>query len=180
MKRTVVSAALAVPLAMANSAAAVAESDHAHVARTGSLHVDAPPHLALGLFTGPGERLWIEEWEPVVLSGDGLEKGSVFVTDVHEPTIWIVIEFDRDALHAQYARVTPGSRAGTVDVKVVSDGAGGSIAHVSYELTGLSEAGNEILAAFDETSYAEMLKSWEQMIQDADIDYESAFFAGLE
>ena len=179
MKKSAVSAALAVPLAMAQGAEAASDADHVHVVRTGSLHVAAPPHLAFMLFTGPGEELWIEEWKPVVLSGDGLERGTVFVTDIHGQTIWIVVDFDREKHRARYARVTPDSRVGTVEVKVESDGEDGSIAHVSYEMTGLSEAGNEELSEFDEKAYAEMMKTWEQLIRDADIDYESEFFAGL-
>ena len=62
-------------------------------------------------------------------------------------------------------------------MRVESDGNGGSIAHVTYELTGLTDTGNEMLKEFDEQAYAEMMKTWEQMIRDANIDYESEFFA---
>ena len=172
--KTAVSAALAVSLAAADASS---DGDHVRVVHTGTLHVAAPPHLAFELFTGPGEELWIEEWRPTVLSGDGVEAGTVFVTDGHERTIWIVVDFDREARHARYARVAPHTRAGTVEVTVESDGDGGSIARVRYELTGLTEAGNEMLREFDERAYAEMMKTWEQMIRDANIDYGSAFFA---
>ena len=130
------------------------------------------------LFTGPGEELWIEEWDPTVLSGNGLDAGTVFLTGIGEPTVWIVVDFDRSARHARYARVAPGTRAGTVDVKVASDGNAESIVTVTYELTALSEEGDRMLNAFDEDAYAAMLRSWEQMIRDADIDYESELFAG--
>ena len=101
MKKSLASAALAVPLAAAHGGEAPSDADHVHVVRSGSLHVEAPPHLAFELFTGPGEELWIEEWEPTVLSGDGLEAGTVFVTGGHETTIWIVVDFDREARHAR-------------------------------------------------------------------------------
>jgi len=177
MQKTLLAAALA--MTAAQGAEAPGASEHFHVVRSGSLHVEAPPRLALGLFTAPGERLWIDDWDPVVLSGDGLHEGTVFVTAIHQTTIWIVTDFDRVAHHARYARVAAGSRAGTVDVQVDSDGDAGSVVRVRYELTGLSDAGNEILRAFDEASYAEMMSAWEQMIRNADIDYGSAFFAGL-
>ena len=177
MKKSAAAAALALPMAAAHGVDAPSNPDHVHVLRTGTLQVEAPPRLALRLFTGPGEELWVEGWKPTVLSGDGLAAGTVFVTDIHETTIWIVVDFDPESLHARYARVSPGSRAGTVDVKIESDGDDGSIARVTYELTGLSEAGNEQLREFDERAYAEMLKSWEQMIRDANVDYDSAFFA---
>ena len=177
MKKSVVAAALA--MTAAHGAKAPSGAEHLHVVRTGSLRVEAPPELAFKLFTAPGEKLWIDEWDPAVVSGDGLERGTVFITDIHETTIWIVVDFDREARHALYARVAPDSRAGTVEVSVDPDGDGGSIVRVSYELTGLSEAGNGILRKFDETSYAAMMLTWEQMIREANIDYASQFFAGL-
>lgn len=151
---------------------------NSRVVRTGSLCVDAPPDLAFMLFTGPGEALWIDGWEPAVLGGDGLSRGTVFSTDIGEDTLWIVVDFDRHARHARYARFAHGSRAGTVEVRVEPGDKGGSIAYVTYELTALSADGNQALDAFDETEYADMLQTWERMIRDADIDYESAFFGG--
>ena len=48
------------------------------VSHTGTLRVDAPPEHAFQLFTAPGERLWVDGWDPEVLSGgDGRSKGSV-------------------------------------------------------------------------------------------------------
>ena len=176
MQKSALSVAVALPLALAQAGELPAE--HTHVVRTGTLHVEAPPGKAFELFTGPGEELWIEEWEPTVLSGDGLAAGTVFLTDIGEPTVWIVVDFDRDARHARYARVAPGTRAGTVDVRVAADTAGQSIVTVTYELTALSEEGNRMLEAFDEAAYASMMRTWEQMIRDADIDYESELFVG--
>jgi hypothetical protein len=130
------------------------------------------------LFTGPGEALWIDDWEPTVLGGDGLSRGTVFSTSIGEETLWIVVDFDRHARHARYARFAPGSRAGTVEVRVEADDQGGSIAYVTYELTALSADRNGVLEAFDETQYDDMLRTWGQMIRDADIDYESSLFSG--
>ena len=176
MSRSALTATVALPLALAHGGELPTE--HVHVLRTGTLRVEAPPDKAFVLFTGPGEELWIEEWDPTVLSGNGLDAGTVFLTDVGEPTVWIVVDFDRSARRARYARVAPGTRAGTVDVKVASAGNGESIVTVTYELTALSEEGDRILKAFDEDAYATMLTTWEQMIRDAEIDYESELFAG--
>ena len=178
MKKSVMAAAVAVTAA--HGVEAAPQTKYLHVVRTGSVHVEAPPHLAFVLFTGPGEELWIEEWEPTVLSGDGLEAGTVFTTEIGEKIYWIVVDFDREARRARYARVSPDSRAGTVEVRVESDGGDGSIAHVTYELTALNEDGNEILEGFDEASCAEMMTTWEQMIRDENIDYESELFVGRQ
>ena len=98
-----------------------------HVAHTGSFDLDAPPELAFHLFNAPGEELWVPGWDPTILSGDGTEAGTVFVTSHgDEKTIWVVIDFDVDAHRAKYARVAPESRAGTVEVQLHANDSGGS------------------------------------------------------
>jgi hypothetical protein len=145
------------------------------VSHTGTLRVDAPPEHAFQLFTAPGERLW----EPEVLrGGDGRHKGSVFVTDAHgDKAYWVVVDYDDAALHARYARIAPGSRAGTVAVRARDDGAGATEVEVTYELTALTDAGNEQLAAFDAEAYAQMLAEWESLIRDANLEYPLPFAA---
>ena len=145
--------------------------DPASVAHSGEFDLDAPPEKAFHLFTAPGETLWVPHWDPVILSGDGTEAGTVFVTrHGHETTIWVVVDFDVDERRARYARVTPGSRAGTVEVRVRANDRGGSTVAVRYELTALAESGNENLAGFDAGAYSEMLKDWEGLIRAAEID----------
>ena len=102
-----------------------------------SVRVPLPPERAIHLFTPVGERLWVAHWEPRFPAGeegDGSAPGTVFLTgDTH----WIVV--DRTPDRVRYARVTPGIRAGTVEVAVRPDGAGadgaGAIADVTYAMT---------------------------------------------
>jgi hypothetical protein len=147
------------------------------VAHTGSLHVDAAPGHAFQLFTAPGEKLWVDGWDPEVLSGgDGRARGAVFVTRVGgEPTYWVVVDYDTEALHARYARVAPGSRAGTVEVTVRAAAGGGSEVEVTYELTALTAAGSDEFAAFDAQAYAGMLAEWQRMIRDANLEFPLPF-----
>lgn len=149
------------------------------VAHTGRLRVDAAPDHAFPLFTAPGETLWVDGWDPEVLSGtDGRGKGSVFVTRAGgEAAYWIVVDYDPGARHARYARIAPDTRAGTVEVSVRGDGAGGSEVEVTYELTALTARGEEELAAFDAQAYERMLAEWERMIRDADLEYPLPFAA---
>ena len=108
--------------------------------------------------------------------GDGRTKGSVFVTTHHdEQTLWVVVDYDPDALHARYARITPASRAGTVEVAARTDGMGGASIDVTYELTALTAAGNENLASFDDDEFARMIAEWETLIRDADIEFPVRF-----
>lgn len=139
------------------------------VSRNGSFELDLPPRNALLLFTAPGEKLWIEEWDPVILSGDGFTAGTVFMTTNHgHVTYWVVSDFDIDKRQARYVRVTPESDMGTVQVTVSPNGNGGSMINVSYQLTGLTSAGNQNLReSFDKSDYAAMMRKWQTMIQDS-------------
>jgi hypothetical protein len=173
MKNTLAVADAAAPGAPAGEAG----PEHLSVQHSGTFYVDAPPWHAFRLFTAPGERLWVPGWEATYPGGgDGRERGAVWLTGHNgEQTIWVVIDYDPDAFHARYARVTPGSRAGTVEVRLRPDDDGGSTVEVTYVLTGLSEHGDEVLAGFDEASYADMMHEWERLIREADIEYPLPF-----
>lgn len=136
------------------------------IKRDGTFEIDLTPEQALPLFTAPGEKLWIPSWDPVILKGNGFEEGTVFVTTNHgHTTYWHVLNYDTETKRAQYMRVTPGTDTGTVDISISHNDEGGSIVRVGYQLTGLSEAGNEQLqSAFSETNYAEMMVKWRNMI----------------
>ena len=134
--------------------------------RSSSFELDMSPEYALPLFTAPGEKLWISVWDPIVLNGDGLEKGTVWVTTNHGTTShWYVADYNIDTKHAQYMRTTPGADIGTVDVSMTSNGNDGSIVQVTYQLTGLSESGNKsIEQKLSESEYAKMMQEWRTMI----------------
>ncbi len=139
------------------------------IARTGSFELDMNPEYAFPLFTAPGEELWAPGWEPFILNGDGYEEGTVWVTSGHGHTAyWYVAHYNTADRHAQYVRVTPEANTGTVDVRVESNGSGGSTANVTYQLTGLSLAGNTDLEnSFSESSYSEMMEHWRSAINDS-------------
>jgi hypothetical protein len=111
-----------------------------------SVHVALPPERAMHLFTPVGERLWAPHWDPRFPAGehgDGSAPGTVFLTgDTH----WVVV--DRTPDRVRYARVTPGARAGTVEVVLRPDGEG-TIADVTYDLTALA-AGEDLDPAIHE------------------------------
>jgi hypothetical protein len=93
------------------------------------------------LFTPVGERGWVHGWAPRFPAGergDGSAPGTVFVTE-HDgaATIWVVV--DRAPDRVRYARVTPGARAGTVEVRCLPAPDGGTNAEVTYEMTALRD-----------------------------------------
>ncbi|MFI9557760.1 SRPBCC family protein [Nonomuraea endophytica] len=128
---------------------------------TGRLAVALPPEEAFTLFTPRGEEQWVAGWRPrfPVKTSDDSAPGTVFETDAYgERTIWVVVERER-ARRVSYARVTPGSRAGTVTVEVDADGQSGSTVRVTYGLTALTPEGQGPLREFAE-HYPDFLQSW--------------------
>jgi hypothetical protein len=138
-----------------------------HVTRRGTLTVMAPADETLELFTPEGERRWVPDWDPHYLfrAGGGDEIDSVFRTEHgSEETLWIVLEHDLEDHTAAYARLTPGSRLGTVTVDVEPIDETSCWVEVCYELTALTPAGNEVLRQFDDVAFRRMLDEWEQRI----------------
>jgi hypothetical protein len=138
-----------------------------HVSHKGSITVHADRARTLDLFTPEGEREWVPGWSPEYLfrAGGGDEIDTVFRT-AHgdEETLWIVLDHDRDEGTASYARITPGSRLGTVTVAVEPIDETSCWVEICYELTGLSPEGNAVLARFDARAFRAMLAEWEERI----------------
>ena len=137
------------------------------VRRRGSLRVGAPLARAFPFFTPDGERLWVPGFDPQYLHPLTGEQGAgAIFTTAHggEDTLWMVLRFSPSEGVAEYARVTPGSRGGTVRVALEADGEAGTRATITYDLASLSDAGDQVLAAFTESAYAAMLLDWEQKI----------------
>ena len=115
----------------------------------GTVFVALPPREAIELFTAEGERRWVDGWDPAY----PVEGGPVFLTG---DTVWVVVDAGPD--HRRYARVTPGDRAGTVEVRCRAVD-GGTEAEVVYDLTALSGELDEF-----ERAYPAMLADWERQI----------------
>lgn len=176
-----------------NAGASPAASTSPTPEAPGPLHVDcahtftlpAPLAAVFPLFTPAGERRWAPGWDPHFRHPATEEPlpGAVFTTaaDGHE-TIWVVLECDAAAGRARYARVTPGQRAGLVEVtcrqaplptQQAVDATGpaavdSTAVTVRYQLTALSPSGRVALASFaDEESYRQMIDGWRQRILEA-------------
>jgi len=107
-------------------------------------------------FTPEGERRWVGgEWDPSYPAGDvRLAPGLVFEA---VGATWVVV--DADPERVRYVRVTPGRRAGIVEVQRLDD----TTVRVTYDLTALtpSEAGELEAFAGD---YETMLAGWSRSI----------------
>jgi MOSC domain-containing protein YiiM len=146
---------------------APASPERMRVRRSGSLRVAAPLERAFPYFTPDGERLYVPGFDPQYLhplTGEQGE-GAIFTTDHNgEDTLWMVLRFSPADGQAEYARVTPGSRRGSVSVSLERTDASTTRATIGYDLTSTSEAGDRKLAAFTEAAFAAMLAEWEAKI----------------
>jgi len=136
--------------------------------RTHSIELNAPPETVFPLFTPLGEKKWVDGWEPRMLyptSGEAM-KGTVFITQQpgEADTIWNMLNYSPENFRVKYARVTPGSRFGIVEVHCEKLGSDHSRVQVSYIFTALSEAGNDFISNFSETHYRAYIDSWKTQI----------------
>jgi hypothetical protein len=132
--------------------------------RKGQIELPLPAEAAFKLFTAEGERLWVPGWSPEVLGPVPQAPGLVFLTgEGAERTIWTVIESDPSRGLLLYSRVTPGSRAGLVEVRLTGEN-GRTRVDVSYDLTALSAEGVSSLEAYSAPRFADMLETWHALI----------------
>jgi len=135
--------------------------------RSHSFDLPMPLSAAFPLFEPEGERAWAPGWDPrYVYPADGRpQKGMVFVTDAgDEETLWLVLRHEPEKGAVEYARMTPGNRVAIVRVLCAPADSGSTRVTVSYEYTGLSEAGNAYVRAMDEAGFREFVESWRTMI----------------
>ena len=78
-----------------------------------------------------------------------------------------MLAFDAAAGTVDYARLTPGSRVGTVNVNARATGETSTEAEVTYRMTALSPNGNERLQEMTPEGFLAMLSRWEAAIRAA-------------
>ena len=138
-----------------------------YVERAHDFTVPLPLADAFQLFTPEGERAWAEGWDPAYLQpSDGhATRGMVFTTaHGNEHTIWMMVRHEPAAGLVEYVRCTPASRIGRVLVHCTPMDASRTRVNVVYALTGLTEAGNELIRGLDDAHYREFIDSWDKAI----------------
>ena len=130
----------------------------------GDFELALPPAEAFKLFTAEGERLWVPGWSPEMLAPPPQARGTVFLTgEGAERTIWTVLESDPAKGSLLYSRVTPGSRAGVVEVVLAKAGDRTRV-QVGYDLTALSPEGEAALGAYQGARFTGMMEDWRTRI----------------
>lgn len=136
--------------------------------RTGAVAVAAPLETAFPLFTPAGEKLWVAGWDPDFhFPADGTTvEGGAFSTAGADgrATHWVIVDWQPERHRVRYARVTPGLRGGTVEVECRADGAGGTVARVTYDLVAFNAEGDADLAGWTDDWYRDFLAGWEREI----------------
>ena len=139
------------------------------VVRTHHFELPMAPGEAFDLFTPEGERAWAKGWEPRYLHPrDGRATAGMVFTTGHggEETLWTMTRHEPETGIAEYLRVTPGSRMGTVRVQC-SEAAAGTQVTVTYALTALTPEGNATLQALDASAYEAFIESWGSSIRES-------------
>jgi len=129
-------------------------------------HLDAPLARVFPLFTPNGEREWVADWNPLILSG-AQERGSAFETRNHggQTTTWIVTEYRPSEARVSYARLAHGSNIGLIDVICTEPESGGTDVSVAYTLTPLQAAAVAFVDNFlDPQHYARMIDGWKSAV----------------
>lgn len=128
-----------------------------------------PLEYAMAFFTPEGERGWVAGWDPEYLyrsEDDGVDT-AFRTTHDGEDTLWMVLDMDLEEGSAGYARITPGSRMGTVMIDGEAIDETSCWITVTYELTALSPAGNAVLKAMTPETFATMIGEWERKIKES-------------
>lgn len=136
--------------------------------REHTIELRAAPGAIAPLLTPEGERLWVPGWdpEPVTPAARVPAVGGVFVTGSGaERTFWTVVGVtDREL---RYARVTPGSRVGVVDVALTPEGGDPEVTsvRVRYSYVALGPQGERALAELSEERFAAAIEGWRAPLQ---------------
>jgi len=136
----------------------------AHVTRTYTQHLAAPPREVFALLGPVEEKKWARGWEPrfAFPVGGGDEPGAVFSIAGHGPeTLWVLNAFDEHRLYVEYLQFTPGVRVTVLRITLEPSGQGDeTAAEISYTWTALSEKGSEWLEAHG-AHFEQGMAEWE-------------------
>jgi hypothetical protein len=136
------------------------------IVRSYTQTINSTPDAIFPLLCPVREADWLADWQYTMLfSKSGLaEQGAVFSTPYSgEPdTIWIITKHDAQAREVEFARVTPGSRASTLTIKVRVKDERSSYVDIVYTYTSLPPQGNDFIDGYTEEVFLKMVRFWER------------------
>jgi hypothetical protein len=134
---------------------------------SGGFTLPAPPDATFPLFSPLGEKKWVPGWDPELIHPPGAtwERGLVFRTrEERGDAIWVVTGLDRDRHDVEYHRVEAGRYVARVHVRCSPAAGGQTDVRVTYTFVGLSDIGNQDIAAMSPQAYEEKMTRWRDWI----------------
>jgi hypothetical protein len=138
------------------------------VTLSGALSLPGAIDRVFPLFSPAGERDWVPGWDPEILWPPGVvwEEGMLFRTQEERgPAVWVVTRLDKASHAVTYHRVEAGRYVARVDVACRRLGERQTEATVRYTFVGLSETGNEDIAAMNDGAYEAKMARWKAWIE---------------
>ena len=134
---------------------------------SGGFTLPQPPAAAFPLFSPLGEKKWVPGWDPELIHPPGAtwERGLIFRTpEERGEAIWVVTALDRDRHEVEYYRVEAGRYVARVHVRCVPAAGEHTEVRVTYTFVGLSDIGNQDIAAMSPQAYEEKMGRWRSWI----------------
>ena len=135
---------------------------------TGEFKIAGPVDVVFPLFSPLGEKSWVPEWDPELLHPPGArwERGLIFRTkEERGDAIWIVTDLDHASHKVEYRRVESNRYVARVEVRCTALSAVETGVQTTYEFIGLSDEGNEEIAAMTEDAYKAKMTRWRDWIE---------------
>lgn len=130
---------------------------------TGELSVPAPVDLVFPLFSPLGERAWVPGWNPQVLDPPNAEweEEMIFQTrDENGEAVWLLTHLVPDGHRATYHRVQAGLHVVRIEVRCTAVDERRTAVRSVYRYVGLTEQGNEEIAAMTQEAYDAKMQRW--------------------
>ena len=134
---------------------------------SGTFTLGPPPDATFELFSPLGEKRWVPGWNPELVHPPGVawERGLIFRTrEERGEAVWIVTALDRTRHEVEYHRVEAGRYVARVAVRCSDSAGGGTDVRVTYTFIGLSDVGNQDIAAMSAQAYEEKMQRWQDWI----------------
>lgn len=141
---------------------------HKHIAHEFLQLNHARPEIVFPLLCPVREGDWAPGWKYSLLFSESgyAEAGCVFTTTDKNGavTTWICTHHDPARNEVEFAWVLPEVMATRVMIKLRPSGESETHAHVRYEYTALSEAGDRLLEQYDRAWFEAKMRGWERAI----------------
>lgn len=135
----------------------------------GNISLNGPIEDVFPLFSPQGEKLWVPDWNPLLLHPPDTDwtEGLIFLTEEEMgEAVWVVTRLDHLAHRVEYCRVEPGRYVARIGVSCTAISDRLTEAATTYEFIGLSEAGNAEIAAMTREGYSQKMMRWSKWINE--------------